>query len=458
MTTATKQASVVQTVESFLRQVDAQTKTAATPRSEPGDYEGATSHPVKNVDDRLEAAPEGFRSSENTKDVKEQEGAIGVDSASESINKGQDEQNINIGTHQSATGEDSKVETGSAKPGKEDGGTRNGKTSHPARTDNDSLDGSKYSAARNVLDLVKKAHEPGQTLIARIAAEAHGAIQQKAATVAQAQGVKPEAIEAAKTAATQAQQAGTELANMAVFQDKQAQDATVVEKLAFTIQDGRRMAEKVAEYVTALAQGVKQAEEPEDTSDKPKDKGDDSSDPSEGSSPDDAAGAMGPGGGGGDDDALIQALLGGGDGGQGGGADAAAMGGGASDAGPMGGGDQGGMPGMAGGAPGGDAGGGMPGAPMGDMGGAPGAGGPPGAGGGMGGDIDPQQLQMLAQALQEAGITPEQLEQAVAAKAASAIRERQKQAASKTSWRPKNAQEAQQYQATLNYIRELTGR
>jgi hypothetical protein len=137
------------------------------------------------------------------------------------------------------------------------------------------------------------------------------------------------------------------------------------------------------------------------------------------------------GGGGGAEEALMQALMGGG--------------GGAPP-------EAGGMPGM-GGPP---EGGGMPG-----MGGPPEGGGMPGMGGDMGGmmgQIGPEELEMLLAALQEAQVNPEALEAGAAAKAASALK--QKQASGqlqRTEWRPKTAAEAQRYQAILNFVQEIAG-
>ena len=70
------------TIDQFLQKVGS-VKVAEDPLSEPGSIGGETSHPVKKVDDRLQTATEGARSSENSKDVKEDQGAPSVENAPE---------------------------------------------------------------------------------------------------------------------------------------------------------------------------------------------------------------------------------------------------------------------------------------------------------------------------------------------------------------------------------------
>lgn len=126
-------------------------KTAATkPRTkqadnpvpaDPGGYQGASSHPTANVDNRGQSASEGARSSENESDVKA-DVPNNVNSAPDAKDGQSDDVNINIGTTQSATGEDPSTED-DYKGGKDDPGS-----SHPARTDNDALDGHKYASLK----------------------------------------------------------------------------------------------------------------------------------------------------------------------------------------------------------------------------------------------------------------------------------------------------------------------
>ena len=115
------------------------TKQADNPvPSDPGGYQGASTHPTATVDNRGQSASEGSRSSENESDVKA-DIPINVNDASDARDGQSDDVNLNIGMQQSATGEDASVED-DYKGGKDDPGS-----SHPARTDNDSLDGHKYA-------------------------------------------------------------------------------------------------------------------------------------------------------------------------------------------------------------------------------------------------------------------------------------------------------------------------
>jgi hypothetical protein len=144
-------------------EMDGQQKQAEGPTpSDPGGYQGPTSHPVKNVDNSAQEASEGARSTENTSDVKADNPGASVDATSEAT-PGQDEQDqqqFNIGTQQSATGEDPSVED-DYKGGKDDPGT-----SHPAKTDNNALDGQKYASAT-----FKEAHTKSTDLANQILAD-----------------------------------------------------------------------------------------------------------------------------------------------------------------------------------------------------------------------------------------------------------------------------------------------
>ncbi len=90
-------------------------KAADEPLSEPGGYMGATTHPSKSVDDHTQKATTGSRASENERDVKDNREKPSVNATAEasaqSGSGSQDERQLNIGTNQSATGEDPKVET-----------------------------------------------------------------------------------------------------------------------------------------------------------------------------------------------------------------------------------------------------------------------------------------------------------------------------------------------------------
>ena len=79
--------SSMSTIDAFIQEVGAAEKQAAEALSEPGSIGGETSHPVKNVDDRLEKAKEGERSAENTADVKADQGKPSVENAKEGVSK-----------------------------------------------------------------------------------------------------------------------------------------------------------------------------------------------------------------------------------------------------------------------------------------------------------------------------------------------------------------------------------
>jgi len=104
---------------------------------DPGGYQGPSSHPTTQADNSGNPASEGSRSSENAADVKADQGQPGVDNTSEAT-PNQDEQDgkqLNIGTNQSATGEDPSVEN-DYKGTKDDEG-RDAATSHPTKADKD---------------------------------------------------------------------------------------------------------------------------------------------------------------------------------------------------------------------------------------------------------------------------------------------------------------------------------
>lgn len=115
----------------------AATKKAEGPTpSDPGTYEGASSHPTANVDNNVQKAETGARASEYETDIKKQQGALAVDNTPEMSQEGrQDEVQVNIGTSAKATGEDPAAEH-DYKGDKDDPGT-----SHPAKAN----DGEKYS-------------------------------------------------------------------------------------------------------------------------------------------------------------------------------------------------------------------------------------------------------------------------------------------------------------------------
>ena len=139
---------------------EGQVKAGETPTPpDPGGYQGSSTHPTTNVDNSAQTATEGARSSENTSDVKADQKEPAVDNTSEAT-PNQDEQDsvqLNIGTQQSATGEDPSVED-DYKGEKDDPGS-----SMPARTDNNP---EKYGSLS-----FKEAHDRSNTLANEILAD-----------------------------------------------------------------------------------------------------------------------------------------------------------------------------------------------------------------------------------------------------------------------------------------------
>lgn len=390
----TATAELIGSIDDMLRAVK---KTAST-LSEPGSIGGETTHTTKNLDDGLQDATEGARSQENTKDVKDQIGPASVDSSP--TNPGtQQAQQMDIGVTSKPVGSDPANETGSAKAGKDDPGS-----SHPARTDNDSLDGHKYAS---LSEMLKQAADLGNKVMAAMAtpepAQAPATPSKTAADAADAE---------------RAAQAGYDTAAAATAGfDKVAFDQQLVHEVAETVAIARRRAVKVAEALTAMVQAQKAA----------------GSAGEDGANPPMAGGEAGGEEGGELSDEELLAALGGGGGGEGG--------------------APGGDPGMgAGGMPGGDPGmgaGGMPG-----PGGDPSMGGDPGMGGEGGGGPE-DETAMLLHVLEQAGITPEQLQALVSKQAAADLVKAANKKPSKSAWKPKTATDKRAADEALAYVREL---
>lgn len=269
---------------------------------DPGGYAGATTHPTKSVDNRGQSASEGSRSSENTADVNAAQGAPGVNKASDNTGR-QDDAQLNIGTEAAATGEAPGVED-DYKAGKDDPGT-----THPAATDNDSLDGHKYANASmpQCYDLFTKLANAlladlanGQPLspekqAASTLNPAAAGESPPAAPKQQVQGSAPaekaaeeeeaaaddsslssmiEKAAAAVTAGNAASastpaannadlQAGYELAETLGLQKKAAQQM-VADSIARTIQDAQYDAYLLGNYLTAYQKTAMEGASPED--------------------------------------------------------------------------------------------------------------------------------------------------------------------------------------------------
>ena len=113
-------------------------KSAGPVPSDPGGYQGASSHASANIDNNVQDAHEGARAAEYEADVKQQQGAVSVNNAPELPQEGrQDDVQLNLGTNAAATGEDPAAEK-DFKGTKDDPGTAS-----PVKAN----DGEKYSAA-----------------------------------------------------------------------------------------------------------------------------------------------------------------------------------------------------------------------------------------------------------------------------------------------------------------------
>jgi hypothetical protein len=359
--TPAKQA--IATVESFLTEVGGLAKTAEA-HTEPGSIGGATTHPVKSVEDHTQDATTGSRAAENAKDVKK-EIPDSVDGTPEATAKKAEESNppanYGIGTKVRATGEDPENETAGTKSGKKDPGS-----SHPARTDNDSLNGGKYAfdiEAADLATLTKAAHDLGNELCSQITVELQKAANDNTVTSAPAQNGAPAQpgrpaaagnggvstkLASEKVHPGLAQQVGWELAGLLTNTlDKQGADAMVQDMLVGIMKEADADADRTAEYLNGYFTARKQAHASD-------------GDGGQHGPPHEDTGAHGA-----DPQGLADSL--------GGGVDPAAA-----------------------------------------AGGPPGAGGPPpgdpSQGGGQGGQIGEQELMQL---LQQLGVTPEELEQAI---------------------------------------------
>jgi hypothetical protein len=122
--------------EEISQSKSAAVKSAGPVPADPGGYQGASTHPSVSADNGVQDAPEGARASEYESDIKDQQGALAVDNTPEMSQEGrQDDVQLNLNTHASTVGEDPSVEK-DYKGTKDDPGT-----SHPAKAN----DGEKYS-------------------------------------------------------------------------------------------------------------------------------------------------------------------------------------------------------------------------------------------------------------------------------------------------------------------------
>lgn len=172
-------------------------------KQDPGGYQGKSDHPSARAASNVQKTPLGSRAKENESDVKEDHPGGGVDNTSPGSGGSQDDKQLNIGTNQSATGEDPKVED-DYKGTKEDAreGDRGG-TQHPANAEDI---GGKY-AAYNAVNLTKVAYDKMNDLLADVAngsAPAAAPTKTAAAQAPAASSPNHQPSDAEKVAAAQA--------------------------------------------------------------------------------------------------------------------------------------------------------------------------------------------------------------------------------------------------------------
>lgn len=261
-------------------------KSAGPVPSDPGGYQGASSHASASVSNNVQTATEGARASEYESDIKEQQGAVSVNNAPELPQEGrQDDVQLNIGTNTAATGEDPAAEK-DFKGTKDDPGT-----SSPVKAN----DGEKYSAAT-----FKTARENcsnlGNDILANLinfgtaklqpnekAAEMPAFLKEKTEKKDEAKGElkgeqhkldtdKDGKIEGSDLAALRAgkeaaYKAGYELAEKLGL-EKSAAEASVREVCANTLREADEMADLLIGFMSTKSAGVdaEEAEEGEDHS------------------------------------------------------------------------------------------------------------------------------------------------------------------------------------------------
>ena len=167
----------MQSIDRFLQEVAATEKKAAEAHTEPGSVGGPTQHPVKDVDDSTEDASEGERSAENEADVCADQGPPCVDNTEENVaaKKAVDGKSEDGSVNPPGTASADQLQIGTKKeptgeePAVETSSAKGGKedpgSSHPARTDNEQLDSLKY-AEMNTEELSKVAADLGNVLLA----------------------------------------------------------------------------------------------------------------------------------------------------------------------------------------------------------------------------------------------------------------------------------------------------
>jgi hypothetical protein len=192
-------------------------------KQDPGGYQGKSDHPSARAASNVQKTPLGSRAKENETDVKHDHPGAGVDNVSEGSGGTQDDKQYNIGTNQSATGEDPSVED-DYKGTKED--SREGDRGGTQGPFNAQDIGTKYSNHR-FADLTKVAYAKMNELLADVA-----------------NGSAPIAV---KQAAAQSQAAQQYSGHGPTTTEKQAAAQAIIEQ---TILDARINADLVGEFLT----------------------------------------------------------------------------------------------------------------------------------------------------------------------------------------------------------------
>lgn len=225
-------------IDALLQELASGGQKQAAAGTEAGEYDGTSSHPTAKVPDGTQAVTTGERAAEYTADTKNLIPANSTVDASPDQKSQDGDQNRtqpNIGTHQSAVGEDSSTE-GNYKDKTDEPGTKDGETSTPLKY------GTEKFAAMSIPQLTSEL----QTLSARILAPYQA---QKTAQAAQA-GYSAAAI------AGQDDPAAFEKA--AAFFDSSLQEALTMAQIT-----GEYLIKKAAEFKRA---GMDEATEGEDHS------------------------------------------------------------------------------------------------------------------------------------------------------------------------------------------------
>jgi hypothetical protein len=200
-----------QNLDAFLTQLREPKQAAAKTRTpvKKAEEMGQSSHPSDDVDDGTQSVETGEQAAALTKAVKEDVPGPSVDGSSPITDANQDKVQPNIGTTQSATGEDPSVED-DYKGNKDDS-----ETSHPATTD----DAEKYSSMKD-RDLLKLAVKSANDLLASFAAGAPAPkpAKQAAAPVQKAAATQPAPQQPAAQAPVDEQAELTKLAEAVVQQ------------------------------------------------------------------------------------------------------------------------------------------------------------------------------------------------------------------------------------------------